>query len=132
MSGERARRRIVRKNYLLDPSQTYDDLVNDIRIITSKVNKPIIFQGHANILFKNDDVFKNELKDSYTRISSREIIDNAKITETEQNNRIIINEIFGDNYYQERWRDVNSSYHYSDTGYKLIVDKFNALVRTIR
>ena len=30
---ERAYRRKMRKNYVLDPPQTHDDLVNDIRII---------------------------------------------------------------------------------------------------
>lgn len=122
---ERKYRKKVRANYELNPSQTYDELVNDIKLIKRKVSKPVLFQGHANLLFRNNTVENDEVKDNDIRITSREIIDNAIIAEVEKDNRIIINEIFGDKYNNDHWRDLNSSYHYSDKGYKLIAEKVN-------
>ena len=114
---ERKYIRQIRRNQTI---QTYDDLINDIKIVISKVNKPIIFQGHANIIFDNIGKIKN-----------RELIDNAIISLVNCNNRIIISEIFGNEYNQEHWRTAGGSCHWSEKGYKLIADKFNEMIKNV-
>jgi hypothetical protein len=120
--------RIYRKNIRANLStQTYDDLINDIKIIKSKIKKPLIFQGQANLIFNNLE----EFKDNNYRIKSRELIDKAIISLVNENNRIIINEVFGNYYNQEHWRSKDDSWHYSDKGYKLIADKLNEIIKKI-
>jgi len=74
--------------------------------IQSRINKPIIYQGHVNFYFDNYEPLKHK---NYV-INERQIIDNA-ILKYNKNKSIIYKNVFK-NY---NWRDIllseNDLYH---------------------
>jgi len=80
-------------HYLLKEEDLYDDMIT----IQSRINKPIIYQGHVNFYFDNYEPLKQK---NYV-INERQIIDNA-ILKYNQNKSIIYKNVFT-NY---NWRDI--------------------------
>ena len=76
---------------------TEDDLYNDMIEIKSRINKPIIYQGHVNFYFDNYEPLKNK---NYV-INERQKIDNA-ILKYDEKNSIIYKNVFK-NY---NWRNL--------------------------
>jgi len=76
---------------------TEEDLYNDMIAIQSRINKPIIYQGHINFYFDNYEPLKHK---NYC-IDERQIIDNAIIKYDNQKS-IIYKNVFK-NY---NWRDI--------------------------
>ena len=76
---------------------TEDDLYNDMIEIKSRINKPIIYQGHVNFYFDNYEPLKNK---NYV-INERQKIDNT-ILKYDEKNSIIYKNVFK-NY---NWRNL--------------------------
>lgn len=76
---------------------TEEDLYNDMITIQSRINKPIIYQGHINFYFDNYEPLK---KKNYV-INERQIIDNT-ILKYNKNKSIIYKNVFK-NY---NWRNL--------------------------
>ena len=76
---------------------TEEDLYNDMITIQSKINKPIIYQGHINFYFDNYEPLKNK---NYV-INERQKIDNT-ILKYNKKKSIIYKDVFK-NY---NWRNL--------------------------
>lgn len=98
---------------------TEDDLYNDMITIQSRINKPIIYQGHVNFYFDNYEPLKNK---DYV-INERQVIDNA-IIKYNYKHSIIYKNVFI-NY---NWRDIllseNDLYHLNTFGMNILKEYF--------
>lgn len=81
---------------------TEEDLYNDMIAIKSRINKPIIYQGHINFYFDNYEPLKHK---NYV-INERQKIDNA-ILKYDENKSIIYKNVF----MKYNWRDILSDHN---------------------
>jgi hypothetical protein len=92
-----------------------EDIYNDMITIQSRINKPIIYQGHINFYFDNYEPLKNK---NYV-MNERQIIDNA-IIKYENKYSIIYRDVFK-NY---NWRDIllseNDLHHLNSFGMNIL------------
>jgi hypothetical protein len=100
-----------------------EDLYNDMITIQSRINKPIIYQGHVNFYFDNYEPLKHK---NYV-INEREIIDNA-IIKYENKYSIIYRDVFK-NY---NWRDIllseNDLYHLNSFGMNILKEYVEKII----
>lgn len=102
---------------------TEEDLYNDMIIIQSRINKPIIYQGHINFYFDNYQPLKNK---NYV-INERQIIDNV-IIKYDDKKSIIYKNVFS-NY---NWRDIllseNDLYHLNSIGMDVLKEYVEKII----
>ena len=102
---------------------TEEDLYNDMITIQSRINKPIIYQGHINFYFDNYEPLKHK---NYV-INERQIIDNA-ILKYNQNKSIIYKNVFK-NY---NWRNIliseNDLNHLNTLGMDILKEYFEKYI----
>lgn len=102
---------------------TEDDLYNDMITIQSRINKPIIYQGHVNFYFDNYEPLKNK---DYV-INERQVIDNA-IIKYNYKHSIIYKNVFI-NY---NWRDIllseNDLYHLNTFGMNILKEYVEKII----
>lgn len=100
-----------------------EDIYNDMITIQSRINKPIIYQGHINFYFDNYEPLKNK---NYV-INERQIIDNA-IIKYNYKHSIIYNNVFI-NY---NWRDIllseNDLYHLNTFGMNILKEYVEKII----
>ena len=100
-----------------------EDLYNDMITIQSRINKPIIYQGHVNFYFDNYEPLKNK---NYV-INERQIIDNA-IIKYNYKYSIIYKDVFT-NY---NWRDIllseNDLYHLNSIGMDVLKEYVEKII----
>ena len=108
-------------------TMTNNDVIEDLKIIENRIQKPIILQGHINLQFTDVPNFKNN--DFF--IKNRQDIDTA-IKQTNYQS-IIIGELFKDIDYKEICAyDKNKNidtYHLSVFAYSKIGQYFDELVK---
>jgi hypothetical protein len=102
---------------------TEDDLYNDMIEIKSRINKPIIYQGHVNFYFDNYEPLKNK---NYV-INERQKIDNA-ILKYDEKNSIIYKNVFK-NY---NWRNLllseNDLNHLNSFAMNILKEYFEKMI----
>jgi hypothetical protein len=102
---------------------TEDDLYNDMITIQSRINKPIIYQGHVNFYFDNYEPLKNK---DYV-INERQVIDNA-IIKYNYKHSIIYKNVFT-NY---NWRNIllseNDLHHLNSIGMDILKEYFEKIL----
>jgi hypothetical protein len=100
-----------------------EDIYNDMITIQSRINKPIIYQGHINFYFDNYEPLKNK---NYV-INERQIIDNA-IIKYNYKHSIIYKNVFI-NY---NWRDIllseNDLYHLNTFGMNILKEYVEKII----
>ena len=102
---------------------TEEDLYNDMIKIKSRINKPIIYQGHVNFYFDNYEPLKNK---NYV-INERQKIDNA-ILKYDEKNSIIYKNVFK-NY---NWRNLllseNDLNHLNSFAMNILKEYFEKMI----
>ena len=91
--------------------------------IQSRINKPIIYQGHINFYFDNYEPLKNI---NYV-INERQIIDNA-IIKYENKYSIIYKDVFTNYNWRDILSDQNDLYHLNSLGMDILKEYVEKII----
>jgi hypothetical protein len=102
---------------------TEEDLYNDMITIQSRINKPIIYQGHINFYFDNYEPLK---KKNYV-INERQIIDNA-IIKYDNKKSIIYKNVFKNYNFKDILLSENDFCHLNSLGMDILKEYFEKFI----